>query len=193
MCVCLGWCVGSGPLHLPRLFHVNARGTECVLNAAQVSPSVSRFIHLSSTAAVTSPSLNPAKTAAHGWSEADFADSHACLKGVTNADDALARLPHPFASDYGFTKAVAETLVLAANSNKLRTIALRPHTVFGAGDAFCTQQFLDSRWVPTAELGTVTVLACAFVTCVWVTLLASLRPVACPGFRCLSSATAATG
>ncbi len=39
-----------------------------------------------------------------------------------------------FASHYSATKAAAEQLVLAANSASLRTVALRPHLVWGPGD-----------------------------------------------------------
>ena len=46
------------------------------------------------------------------------------------------RLPYPshFKSHYPATKAVAEQRVLAANSAKLATVALRPHLIWGPGD-----------------------------------------------------------
>ena len=37
-------------------------------------------------------------------------------------------------SHYPLTKAIAEKAVLAANSEKLRTVALRPHLIWGVGD-----------------------------------------------------------
>lgn len=40
-----------------------------------------------------------------------------------------------FLSDYAWSKALAEKMVLAANSETLKTIALRPHLVWGPGDA----------------------------------------------------------
>jgi nucleoside-diphosphate-sugar epimerase len=45
-------------------------------------------------------------------------------------------LPYPSrpVSHYTATKAIAEQLVLQANSNLLRTISLRPHLVYGPGD-----------------------------------------------------------
>ncbi len=45
-------------------------------------------------------------------------------------------LPYPTKSlsHYTSTKAIAEQIVLAANSSKLKTIALRPHIVWGPGD-----------------------------------------------------------
>ncbi len=46
------------------------------------------------------------------------------------------RLPYPakFHAHYPATKAVAEQRVLAANSAKLATVALRPHLIWGPGD-----------------------------------------------------------
>jgi nucleoside-diphosphate-sugar epimerase len=42
--------------------------------------------------------------------------------------------PQRFASHYSATKAIAERLVLKANSRTLRTVALRPHLVWGPND-----------------------------------------------------------
>ena len=44
--------------------------------------------------------------------------------------------PYPprFDSDYSRTKALAEQMVLAANHDKLSTVSLRPHLVWGPGD-----------------------------------------------------------
>ena len=44
--------------------------------------------------------------------------------------------PYPthFLSHYSATKAQAEQLILAANSDKLATVALRPHLIWGIGD-----------------------------------------------------------
>jgi nucleoside-diphosphate-sugar epimerase len=45
-------------------------------------------------------------------------------------------LPYPevFENPYSETKAMAERMVIEANSETLRTVALRPHLVFGPGD-----------------------------------------------------------
>ena len=54
-------------------------------------------------------------------------------QGLAGADESLpltTRCPSP----YPLTKAVAEGEVLAANSSSLRTIALRPHLIWGVGD-----------------------------------------------------------
>ena len=54
-------------------------------------------------------------------------------RDLANADESLPLTTH-CPSPYPLTKAIAERDVLAANSPTLRTIALRPHLIFGAGD-----------------------------------------------------------
>jgi len=53
--------------------------------------------------------------------------------GIAGADESLP-LTTDCPSAYPLTKAVAEREVLAANSPALRTVALRPHLIWGAGD-----------------------------------------------------------
>ncbi len=43
-------------------------------------------------------------------------------------------IPKSYLTSYAKTKAIAESLVLAANSDELSSIALRPHLIFGPGD-----------------------------------------------------------
>lgn len=52
---------------------------------------------------------------------------------LANADESLP-LTQDCPCHYPTSKAVAERLVLAANSESLRTVALRPHLIWGAGD-----------------------------------------------------------
>ncbi len=52
---------------------------------------------------------------------------------LINADESLPYPQRP-ASPYTATKAIAEQIVLEANSEELKTIALRPHLVWGPGD-----------------------------------------------------------
>jgi len=52
------------------------------------------------------------------------------MRGV----DESAPYPRRFKSNYSATKAIAEQAVLAANEDALRTVALRPHLVWGPGD-----------------------------------------------------------
>ncbi len=54
-------------------------------------------------------------------------------RGLANADESLP-LTVDCPSAYPLTKAIAEREVLAANSSHLRTVALRPHLIWGVGD-----------------------------------------------------------
>jgi nucleoside-diphosphate-sugar epimerase len=54
-------------------------------------------------------------------------------QSLANADESLP-LTTSCPSPYPLTKAIAEREVLAANSTALRTIALRPHLIWGVGD-----------------------------------------------------------
>lgn len=45
---------------------------------------------------------------------------------------------------YAHTKAIAEELVLGANSDTLRVVALRPHLIFGPGDPHLLPRVIDS-------------------------------------------------
>ncbi len=54
-------------------------------------------------------------------------------RDLAGADEALP-LTTDCPSPYPLTKAIAEREVLAANSPSLRTVALRPHLIWGAGD-----------------------------------------------------------
>lgn len=56
-----------------------------------------------------------------------------CGKDINGTDESV---PYPkhFANSYSKTKAMAEQLVLEANSRELMTCALRPHLIWGVGD-----------------------------------------------------------
>lgn len=54
-------------------------------------------------------------------------------QGLAGANESLPLTAH-CPSPYPLTKAVAEREVLAANTSSLRTIALRPHLIWGVGD-----------------------------------------------------------
>ena len=61
---------------------------------------------------------------------------------LSGADESLpltTRCPSP----YPLTKAIAEREVLAANSPALRTVALRPHLIWGVGDPHLIPRVLD--------------------------------------------------
>ncbi len=68
--------------------------------------------------------------------------------GEVEGVDESAPYPERFEAEYPRTKAIAERLVLAANGPELRTVALRPHLIWGPGD---TQ--LVARIVARAKAG----------------------------------------
>ncbi|MGB5750172.1 MAG: NAD-dependent epimerase/dehydratase family protein [Desulfobacterales bacterium] len=54
-------------------------------------------------------------------------------KDIEGADESMP-YPEKFCSHYAKTKAIAEQLVVKASRNKLKTIILRPHKIWGPGD-----------------------------------------------------------
>ncbi len=89
-------------------FRANVLGTRCLLSGSRAK-GVSRFVYTSTPSVV-------------------YNGRH-----LANADESLpltAACPSP----YPLTKAIAERAVLAANSAQLRTVALRPHLIWGIGD-----------------------------------------------------------
>ena len=102
----------------PRAFHtVNVEGTRLVLSAAETA-GVSRFVH------VSSPSV---------------AHSGSALAGV-RAEPAS---PEQARSEYARTKAQAELLALACDSERMRVLAIRPHLVWGPGDTQLVGRIVD--------------------------------------------------
>lgn len=89
-------------------FGINVEGTENVISACRAA-GVSRLVYTSS------PSV------AHGGGDIEGGDES---------------LPYPdhYTAPYPATKALAEQLVMAANSEALRTVSLRPHLIWGEGD-----------------------------------------------------------
>jgi 2-alkyl-3-oxoalkanoate reductase len=63
-------------------------------------------------------------------------------RDLAGADESLP-LTTNCPSPYPLTKAIAEREVLAANSTSLRTIALRPHLIWGVGDPHLVPRVLD--------------------------------------------------
>ncbi|MBG6054004.1 nucleoside-diphosphate-sugar epimerase [Salinibacterium sp. CAN_S4] len=99
-------------------FHaVNVEGTRVVLDAIEAA-GVGRLVH------VSSPSV------AHAGS---------ALAGV-GAEPAS---PEQARGDYARTKAEAELLALARDSEALRVIAIRPHLVWGPGDTQLVDRIVD--------------------------------------------------
>ncbi len=98
-------------------FSINLRGTENVIAACRKA-GVATLVHTSTPSVV-------------------FAGAD-----LTGADE---RLPYAgtFLCHYAHSKALAEQRVLAANSMALKTVALRPHLVWGPGDTNLIPRLLD--------------------------------------------------
>jgi nucleoside-diphosphate-sugar epimerase len=63
-------------------------------------------------------------------------------KDIRDGDESLPYSAHPLC-DYARTKIQAEKFILEANSNTLKTIALRPHLLFGRGDQHLIPRILQ--------------------------------------------------
>jgi nucleoside-diphosphate-sugar epimerase len=99
-------------------FHqANVTGTENVISACQFH-GIKRLVYTSSPSAVFTGS------------------------DVEGGDESL---PYPmhYEAHYPRTKAIAEKLVLAANSPRLATVALRPHLIWGPGDNHLVPRIVD--------------------------------------------------
>ena len=89
-------------------YRTNVLGTRALLAGARAH-GVARFVHTSTPSVVFNG------------------------QALANADESLP-LTTACPSPYPLTKALAEREVLAANSASLRTVALRPHLIWGVGD-----------------------------------------------------------
>jgi len=89
-------------------FRTNVLGTRALLEGAR-QHGVKRFVHTSTPSVVYNG------------------------RDLAGADESLP-LTKECPSPYPLTKAIAERDVLAANSDTLRTVALRPHLIWGVGD-----------------------------------------------------------
>ena len=89
-------------------YRSNVVGTQNILEACRVT-GVGRLVYTSSASVV-------------------FGD-----RDIEGGDESIPYPDHP-RSPYTATKAVAERLVLAANSSTLKTLSLRPHLIWGPGD-----------------------------------------------------------
>ena len=96
---------------------VNVEGTTNMISAA-AEAGVTRFVH------VSSPSV------AHGGESINGA-------GAEPAD------PDSTSGHYATTKAMAEQLALAASSDDMPVVAIRPHLVIGPGDTQLVERILD--------------------------------------------------
>ncbi|HCG73041.1 MAG TPA: hypothetical protein DE038_07040 [Nitrospina sp.] len=98
-------------------FSINVQGTENIINTCQ-NNSVRKLIFTSSPSVVF---------------------GNASLEGVNEST------PYPvkYLCDYPRTKALAEKMVLQANTKNLSTVALRPHLIWGPGDPHLVPRLLE--------------------------------------------------
>ncbi|MCO4753032.1 MAG: NAD-dependent epimerase/dehydratase family protein [Bacteriovoracaceae bacterium] len=61
---------------------------------------------------------------------------------LENANESLA-YPDKFYTDYSKTKAMAEELVLGLNDSSFKTVAIRPHLIWGEGDPHLVPRILE--------------------------------------------------
>lgn len=98
-------------------YRTNVLGTRALLTGCRAH-GVTRFVHTSTPSVV--------------YNGHDF-------RGADESLPLTTRCP----SHYPLTKAIAEKEVLAANSETLRTVALRPHLIWGVGDPHLVPRVLD--------------------------------------------------
>lgn len=89
-------------------YKTNVTGTENVIRACHVN-------HISKLVYTSTPSVA-------------FGNESLC-----NVDESVG-YPEKYLSMYAETKAIAEKMVLMANTGSLSTVAIRPHLIFGPGD-----------------------------------------------------------
>ncbi|GAB4177025.1 MAG: NAD-dependent epimerase/dehydratase family protein [Wenzhouxiangellaceae bacterium] len=108
----------AGPgLYRPEFVRANVIGTQNVIAACR-QMGVGLLVHTSSPSVV------------HSGQDIDGGDES---------------LPYPkhHPAPYPETKAIAERMVLAANSEALRTVALRPHLIWGPGDRHLLPRLIE--------------------------------------------------
>ena len=109
-------------------YKTNVLGTRALLEGARTH-GVRRFIHTSTPSVVYNG------------------------QALADADESLP-LTTDCPSPYPLTKAIAEHEVLAANSPTLRTVALRPHLIWGVGDPHLVPRVLArARALQRVDLG----------------------------------------
>jgi nucleoside-diphosphate-sugar epimerase len=82
---------------------------------------------------------------AHGVGRLIYTSTPSVVHSGGDIEGADESLPYPehFESHYPHTKALAERAVLEANSDALRTVALRPHLIWGPGDTQLTPRLIQ--------------------------------------------------
>jgi nucleoside-diphosphate-sugar epimerase len=112
-----------------------AQGCECIYHVA-AKAGIWGSYHEFHKANVTGTENVLAACYQHGIERLVYTSSPSVVfdgQDVAGGDETLPYPPH-FEAHYPHTKALAEQLVLAANSPDLATVSLRPHLIWGPGD-----------------------------------------------------------
>ena len=124
------------PYQYEASYRVNVTGTENVIKACQNQQV--KYLIQTSTLHVTVP--NPYQNTNSLWSL--FATPKKGVIYITEDDEYVTR--DTATSHYGSTKAIAEQLILQANSSSLSTVSIRPPGIFGARDHLVAEDMLQN-------------------------------------------------
>lgn len=125
------------PYQFDTSYRVNVTGTENVIKACQTEGV--KYLIQTSTLHVTVQ--NPYKNTDSIWSL--FSLPKKSVIKIAESDPYVTR--ENATSHYGSTKALAEQLVLRANSSSLSTVSIRPPGIFGAHDHLVAEDMLNNR------------------------------------------------
>lgn len=104
--------------HYKDFYRTNVTGTENIIKACHKW-------HISKCVYTSTPSVA-------------FGEESLC-----NVDESV-EMPTRYLSMYAETKAIAEKMILLANSGSLSTVAIRPHLIFGPGDLNLVPRVLEA-------------------------------------------------
>lgn len=140
----LGARVAQGDLADPGLLEAAAEGCEAVIHtAAKAGPWGPYETFYLANVEGTDHVISTCR--AQGIRRLVFTSSPSVVHGGGDIEGGDESLPYPtrFTAAYPATKALAEQMVLAASGSALRTLALRPHLVWGPGDPHLLPRLLE--------------------------------------------------
>ena len=120
-------------------------GCDAVVHAAALIPGLAEPAHRYHDVNVRGTEAIIAGCRAHGVPRLVFTSSPSVVFGGHDLCGVDESVPYPkrYDSPYARTKAAAERAVLAANDGALATTALRPHLVWGPGDAHLAPALIE--------------------------------------------------
>ena len=137
--------VVRGDLTDPRAVAAACAGCQAVVHAAALIPGLPQPAHRYHAVNVRGTEAVIAGCRAHGVPRLVFTSSPSVVFGGHDLCGVDESVPYPqrYDSPYARTKAEAERTVLAANDGTLATTALRPHLVWGPGDAHLVPALIE--------------------------------------------------